>query len=339
MQTTATIVTLRPGADPATVRRALAARGLWVRPLVAVPGADGDSPPLPVQLAVEPHSAAIDPAALLAVEGVAAISAPPSEHPRVDAHPAAVRIGAVTIGGGGPPVFMAGPCSVESEAQVRALAEAIARAGAHFLRGGAFKPRTSPYAFQGHGLTALRWLRQAADDHGLLVVTEAMAPDEVMPVAEHADLVQIGSRNMYNAPLLRAAGRAGRPVLLKRGMSATLEEWLCAAEYCLLHGAPHVVLCERGVRGIDPGTRNLLDLGAVALLAHTRRLPVLVDPSHGVGRRDLIPPLCKAALAAGACGLMIETHADPGCALSDGPQALLPEQLAHLLDELRRQRP
>jgi 3-deoxy-7-phosphoheptulonate synthase len=330
-----TIVTIKPGADPAHVRRALAARGLWVRPLAAQTqdGAQG-----PAQLAIEPHSAAIDPDALLAVEGVAAVSAPPSEHPRMDAHPATVRIGAVTIGGGAA-VFMAGPCSVESEAQVRALAETLARAGAHFLRGGAFKPRTSPYSFQGHGQTALRWMRQAADDHGLLVVTEAMAPDEVMPVAEHADLLQIGSRNMYNAPLLRAAGRAGRPVLLKRGMSATIEEWLCAAEYCLLHGAPHVVLCERGVRGIDPGTRNLLDLGGVALLAHARRLPVIVDPSHGVGRRDLIPPLCKAALAAGACGLMIETHADPGCALSDGPQALLPEQLAHLLDELRRTHP
>ncbi len=316
------IVTLQSAADPAAVQRALAERGLWVRRL------DGGDR---VCFAVEPHSSSVTREALLGIAGVAAVAEAPSAHPLLDAQPPRVRVGAVEIGAGAPPVWMAGPCSVESEAQIREAAAALAPLGVRFLRGGAFKPRSSPYAFQGHGARALPWLRRAADEHGLAVVTEAMAPEEVPAVAAHADLVQVGSRNMQNFALLRAVGAARRPALLKRGMAATVEEWLLAGEYLLAHGASAVVFCERGLRGFDPATRNLLDLGAVALLAHVHRLPVICDPSHGAGRRELVGPLARAALAAGAHGLLIETHADPGRALSDGPQALRPHEFAALV--------
>jgi 3-deoxy-7-phosphoheptulonate synthase len=199
------------------------------------------------------------------------------------------------------------------------------------LRGSAYKPRSSPYAFQGHGAVALGWLRAAADRHRLAVVTEVLAAQDAARVAEVADLIQIGSRNMQNYPLLREVGRQKRPVLLKRGVAATIEEWLLSAEYCLLEGAPGVVFCERGVRAFDPSTRYLLDLGAVALLAHTLRLPVIVDPSHAAGRRDLIAPLARAGVAVGAHGVMVEIHDDPGGARSDGPQALRPAALVSLL--------
>ncbi len=203
-----------------------------------------------------------------------------------------------------------------------------------FLRGGAYKPRTSPYAFQGHGEPALAWMRRAADACGMKVVTEALAEADVALVAEHADLVQVGSRNMHNYALLKAIGRTGRPVLLKRGMAATIDEWLHAGEYLLAAGAAGVVFCERGIRSFDDSTRNLLDLGAVALLAHVHRLPVIVDPSHGAGRRDLVLPLGRAALAAGAAGLMIETHDEPARALSDGPQAIPLAELGAMVREL-----
>jgi 3-deoxy-7-phosphoheptulonate synthase len=232
-------------------------------------------------------------------------------------------------------VFLCGPCSVESEAHAREAARRLSELGVLFLRGGAFKPRTSPYAFQGHGEVALGWLRRAADEAKLGLVTEVMAERDVAVVAEHADLVQVGSRNMHDAALLKAVGRAGRPVLLKRGMAATVEEWLCAGEYLLASGAPAVLFCERGLRSFDPATRNLLDLGAVALLAHVHRLPVVVDPSHAAGRRDLVRPLGLAALAAGAAGLVIETHDRPGEALSDGPQALSTAGLAELISAAR----
>lgn len=314
------VITLRAGADPAGVTRELARRGLWVRPT------DGD------HLIVLPHSAAIAAAALRDVPGVLAVSVTRSEHPRVDALPACVTVAGVTIGGGAAPVLMAGPCAVESETHIAGLARAVAAAGARFLRGGAYKPRTSPYAFDGHGARALAWLRRAADDAGLGVVTEVLSEGDVAAVAEVADLVQIGSRNMQNFALLRAAGRAGKPLLLKRGLAATVDEWLLAAEHALHHGAPAVVFCERGVRGFDPSTRNLLDLGAVALLATVHRLPVIADPSHAAGRRDLVPPLARAALAAGAAGLLVEVHDRPGEALSDGPQALPPSALPSLLE-------
>jgi 3-deoxy-7-phosphoheptulonate synthase len=320
------IVSVRPGADASRVRRALIDHGLWVQPL------EGD--PARAQFLVERHSAAIFRDALAAIDGVEVVSATPSAHPLVDAQPSVVTIAGRRIGAGAPPCVIAGPCGVESERQIHALAARLAPLGVTFLRGGAYKPRTSPYAFQGHGEPALAWLRHAADEHGMLVVTEAMGEREAPLVAAHADLVQIGSRNMDDYALLRVVAKLGRPILLKRGMAATIEEWLCAGEYCLHHGAPSVIFCERGVRGFDPSTRNLLDLGAVALLAHAHRLPVIVDPSHAVGRRDLVGPLARAAFAAGAAGIMIETHDDPGVALSDGPQAIAPEQLARLLRQL-----
>ncbi|HKA90933.1 MAG TPA: 3-deoxy-7-phosphoheptulonate synthase [Haliangiales bacterium] len=314
------ILTLAPGADAKAVVRELVRRGLWVK---ATDGA---------QLLVLPHSAAVAPASLGDVPGVVAVAAPPSEHPRVDAHPPRIDVAGVPFGGGAPPVLLAGPCAVESEEQIAATARAAARAGAKFLRGGAFKPRTSPYAFSGHGAEALAWLRRAADAVGLRVVTEVLSEADVPAVAAAADLIQIGSRNMQNFALLRAAARAGKPLLLKRGMAATIEEWLLAAEHCLHHGAPSVVFCERGIRGFDPSTRNLLDLGAVALLAHVHRLPVVCDPSHAAGRRDLVVPLGRAALAAGAAGLLVEIHERPGEALSDGPQALPPAALPAFLE-------
>jgi 3-deoxy-7-phosphoheptulonate synthase len=322
------LITVEQGFDPARVKRELQARGLWVQRL------ESDSQ---IHFLVEPHSANVPREALLGIDGIAAIACAPSGHPLLDRQPSTITVGGIAIGGGAPPVMIAGPCSVESELQIREAAAALAPLGVRFLRGGAFKPRSSPYSFQGHGVRALGWMRRAADAFGMRVVTEAMAPEDVPAVAEHAHLIQIGSRNMQSFALLRAVGAAGRPVLLKRGMSATIEEWLLAGEYLLHHGAPSVILCERGVRGFDTATRNLLDLGAVALCAHVHRLPIVVDPSHGAGRRDLIAPLAKAALAAGASGLLIETHADPGNALSDGPQALSPADLGSLIRSIARE--
>jgi 3-deoxy-7-phosphoheptulonate synthase len=266
------------------------------------------------------------------------VVAPASAHPRVDAQPTIVDIAGVPVGRGADPVLMSGPCAVESQERIERIAARLAPQGVRFLRGGAYKPRTSPYAFQGHGEVALQWLRRAADAHGMRVVTEVMGESEVPLVAEYADLLQIGSRNMSNYALLKAAGRAGKPALLKRSMSATVSEWLQAGEYLLVHGASAVLFCERGIRGFDESTRNLLDLGAVALLAHAHGLPVIVDPSHATGRRDLVLPLARAALHAGAAGVMIETHDDPGRALSDGPQALHPEELSGLLSSPERRR-
>lgn len=319
------IITVQSHADPATVRKQLVELGLWVKRFD-----DGSA----VKFLVEAHSARVTREQLLGLPGVAEVAAPRSTTPLLDAHPPSIRVSGLEIGAGAPPVLMAGPCSVESEAGVAELARQAAAAGARLLRGGAFKPRTSPYDFQGYGKTALSWLRRAADDNGMLVVSEAMAPAEVTLVAEHADLLQVGSRNMQNSPMLRAAGASGRPVLLKRGMASTTDEWLAAAEYLLLHGAPGVLLCERGIRSFDTITRFTLDLGAVAYLAHVRRLPVIVDPSHAAGRRDLIPALSRASMAAGASGLMLEVHDHPGEALSDGPQALSVETLDAIGREL-----
>ena len=220
------------------------------------------------------------------------------------------------------PVVIAGPCAVESERQLEQCASAIAALGGRFLRGGAYKPRTSPYAFAGGGERALEVLRAVADRQRLAVVTEVLDPRDADRVARHADVLQIGARNMSNFPLLRAVGALVRPVLLKRSPSATLDEWLLAAEHLLSAGARDVVLCERGVRGFDPAARNLLDLAAVPLLRLRTDLPILVDPSHGTGVRRAVIPLAAAAIAAGADGVMVECHPDPGVARSDGPQAL-----------------
>jgi 3-deoxy-7-phosphoheptulonate synthase len=310
------IVSLKAGADPAAVLGELVSRGLWVSHVErsVTPGGA-------VHYVIAPHSAAVGIDEIAEIEGISSVSTARSPHPLVDRLGPVVEVAGVVIGDG-EPVLMCGPCSVESEAQARAIAERLAPLGVRFLRGGAYKPRTSTYSFQGHGEPALAWLRSAADATGMKVVTEALSEASVPFVAEHADLVQLGSRNMQNYALLKAVGRAGKPVLLKRGMAATLDEWLASAEYVLAAGSPAVVFCERGIRGFDDSMRNLLDLGAVALLTHVHRLPVIVDPSHGAGRRDLIIPLARAALAAGAAGLMIETHDDPARALSDGPQAV-----------------
>ena len=318
------IVTLAADADKNAVRQGLVDRGLWVESFEAT-GNEG-----PVHYLIRPGSSAAAARELRSIDGVASVATQASAHPLLDRQARQVDVGGVAIGPrpASDPVLFAGPCSVESPEGIFVIAARLAQLGVRFLRGGAYKPRTSPYSFQGHGAPALRWLRDAADEHGMLVVTEAVGVEEVAPVAEVADLLQIGSRNMHNTPLLRAAGATGRPVLLKRGLAATVDEWLLAAEFCLLHGAAGVIFCERGLRGFDPSTRHVLDLGAVALLAHVYRLPVIVDPSHGAGRRDLIAPLGSAGLAAGAAGLMIETHDDPGRALSDGPQALPLDEFA-----------
>lgn len=322
------IITLHPGADVDLARRALVDLGLWLGPATRLP-ATGST-----LFVVSESSTAVPSERVREVPGVSDIAVEPSAHPRVDAQGPVVDVRGLRVGEGAP-VFLCGPCAIETQAQVDVIASQVAAAGAQLLRGGAYKPRTSPYAFQGHGEDALRWMRRAADAHGLRVVTEALGETDVAIVAEYADLVQVGSRNMQNFSLLKAVGGAGRPVLLKRAMSATVEEWLLAGEYLLKHGASGVIFCERGIRGFDPSTRNLLDLGAVALLSEVYKLPVIADPSHATGRRDLVLPLARAALAAGAAGVMIETHDDPGRALSDGPQALLPAQLREALRALR----
>ncbi len=232
-----------------------------------------------------------------------------------------VKIGSVAIGAG-QPVVIAGPCSVESYEQVLATARAVKAAGAVILRGGAYKPRTSPYDFQGLGLEALQILRQVRQETGLPIVSEILSTDDIEVVAEHVDMLQVGARNMQNFALLRRLGQLRKPVLLKRSPAATVKEWLLAAEYLLAGGNGQVVLCERGIRSYDPALRNTLDLAGMALARQLSHLPVIADPSHATGRRDLIPAMCRAALAAGADGLIIEVHPDPQNALSDGMQSL-----------------
>jgi 3-deoxy-7-phosphoheptulonate synthase len=244
-----------------------------------------------------------------------------------------IDLGGVRIGGDRL-VLMAGPCAVESEEQVRAIARAVKQAGAHVLRGGAFKPRTSPYAFRGLGRQGLRLLADAGREVGLPVVTEVMSPGDVEAVAEHAEILQIGARNMQNFALLDEVGRSRRPVLLKRGLSSTIEEWLLAAEYVLLGGNPGVILCERGIRTFETATRNTLDLNAVALARNLSHLPVIADPSHGTGRRDLVMPLSLASVGAGAHGLILEVHHQPEVALCDGQQSLDCAQFADLVARL-----
>ena len=233
--------------------------------------------------------------------------------------------------GGEQVVVMAGPCSVESREQLLATAHAVRDAGATMLRGGAYKPRTSPYEFQGLGLDALKLLREASDETGLPVVTEVLGTDDIDLVAEYADMLQIGARNMQNFALLRRIAKCPKPVMLKRGPAATVKEWLLAAEYLIAGGNPNVVLCERGVKSYDTETRNLFDLASLALARQLTHLPVIADPSHGTGRRDLIPVMSRAAIAAGADGIMVEVHPCPERAMSDGPQSLEPEQFSELV--------
>jgi 3-deoxy-7-phosphoheptulonate synthase len=242
--------------------------------------------------------------------------------------------GGLTVGGDDV-VVMAGPCSVESERQILDAARAVREAGATVLRAGAFKPRSSPYSFQGLGHAGLELLARAREETGLLIVTEAMDGEGMDAVAEIADIIQIGARNMQNYSLLKQAGRAGKPILLKRGLSATIQELLLSAEYILAEGNPKVILCERGVRGFDPATRNLLDLSAIAVVHGLSHLPIIADPSHGTGHRDMVIPMARAAVAGGADGLLVEVHPTPDRALSDGAQSLYPEQFERLMKEIR----
>ena len=254
-----------------------------------------------------------------------------------DFHPKGtlVHVGGTEIGEGKKPVVIAGPCAVESKDQIIKTALAVKRFGADFLRGGAFKPRTGPHTFQGLKEEGLELLALAGKKSGLPIVTEVMTAENVDLVASYADVLQVGARNMQNFDLLRELGRIRKPVLLKRGMSATIEEFLAAAEYIYAEGNHQVILCERGIRTFETATRNSLDLSVIPVINELSHLPVIVDPSHATGKRKLVPPMAKAALIAGANGIMVEVHPDPDKALSDGPQTLTFQGFAKLMDEIR----
>jgi 3-deoxy-7-phosphoheptulonate synthase len=289
---------------------------LQVEPLSAIPGVEQVLPILkPFKLASREFHRA-DSVVVVAADGPDAVKP--------------VRIGGGSLG------MIAGPCAVESAEVLETIAIAVKAAGANLLRGGAFKPRTSPYSFQGLGERGLEILRDVGHSHGLAVVTEVMDPRQVDLVHRYADMFQIGARNMQNFDLLKEVGQTHKPVLLKRGMSATVKDLLMSAEYILSEGNPNVVLCERGVRSFEDSTRNMLDMSAVPNVKGQSHLPIIVDPSHATGRPDLIPPMARAAVAAGADGVHIEVHSCPEKALSDGPQALLPAQYAALTHDLFR---
>jgi len=245
-----------------------------------------------------------------------------------------VAVGDVRIGGD-EVVVMAGPCSAETDAQVEAAAAAVKRAGAKILRGGAFKPRSSPYSFQGLGEPGLVMLRDAADRHDLKLISEVMDISQIELVGKYADIFQVGARNMQNFTLLRELGRVRKPVMLKRGISATIEEWLLSAEYILAGGNGDVILCERGIRTFETATRNTFDVSAIPVVKKLSHLPIVADPSHGAGRRDMVAPMARAAVAAGVDGLIIEVHHDPDRALSDGAQSMFPAQFERVMAELR----
>jgi 3-deoxy-7-phosphoheptulonate synthase len=245
-----------------------------------------------------------------------------------------IRTGSVEIGGD-EVVVIAGPCAVEGEAQIHDIAGLVKRSGAKILRGGAFKPRTSPYSFQGLGEKGLKFLRDAAHEQGMPAISEVMEARDVEMVSNYVDILQVGARNMQNFSLLKETGRAGKPVLLKRGMAATIEDLLMAAEYVLSSGNPDVILCERGIRTFETYTRNTLDISAIPVVKKRSHLPIIADPSHGTGIRDKVAPMARAAVAAGADGLIVEVHNDPEKALSDGAQSLMPQQFDTLMEELR----
>lgn len=247
----------------------------------------------------------------------------------------AFSIGEHTVGGKDL-IIMAGPCSVESRSQIIETAHAVKEAGAHVLRGGAFKPRSSPYAFQGMGEEGLKYLAEAREETGLPIITEVMEPALVPLVCDYADILQIGARNMQNYALLHAVGKSQHPVLLKRGMSSFIEEWLMCAEYILSHGNTRVMLCERGIRTFEKYTRNTFDINAIAVAKHMSHLPVIADPSHATGKWEYVAPAAKAAVAAGADGIIVEVHPRPDEALSDGLQSLKPEKFAKLVEDLKR---
>jgi 3-deoxy-7-phosphoheptulonate synthase len=250
-------------------------------------------------------------------------------------HQTIVKLTEKVTFGGEELVIIGGPCTVESSEQMETVAQKLSAVGVQALRGGVYKPRTSPYAFQGMGEAGLEILADVRSRYNIPVVTEVMSISQIAVVAAHADMLQIGSRNMQNFDLLKALGQAGKPILLKRGLAATIEEFVMAAEYILSHGNPHVVLCERGIRSFDNYTRNILDLGAVAALKQITHLPVIVDPSHAVGKRELVAPMARAAIACGADGLIIECHPEPEKSVSDARQALSLEDMVNLVDSLK----
>ena len=325
------IIVLKPEATPEVAEEILARiADLGLKPLHmpgterVVLGALGDERVL-AELHLESHPM---------VESVTGILAPYKLVSReLHPHDTIVKIGTMTVGGRGF-AMIAGPCSVETLEQMRNTARAVKAAGANALRAGAYKPRTSPYGFRGHGPEGLKILRQVGEEFGLPVITEVMDSADVAIVAEHADALQIGARNMQNFTLLRAVGKAGKPVVLKRGMSARIEELLLAAEYLLAEGNEQVVLCERGIRTFENATRNTLDLNAIPYIKQKTHLPVLVDPSHGTGMRDLVIPMALAGAACGADGLLVEVHEDPAQALSDGAQSLYPGGFVNLMRAL-----
>ena len=237
--------------------------------------------------------------------------------------------------GGSDVVVMAGPCTIENARQLFETARRVARAGARILRGGAYKPRTSPYAFQGMGIEGLKLLRAAGDENNMATISEVMEIAQIEPMLEYVDILQVGARNMQNYNLLSALGQIRKPILLKRGMSATIQEWLLASEYILSGGNYDVILCERGIRTFETYTRNTLDISAIPVINKLSHLPIIADPSHAVGRRDKVMPLARAIVAAGADGVLIEVHHEPEKAVCDGPQSLYPDQFARLMDELR----
>ena len=276
---------------------------------------------------------------LLAMEGVkeAIPVTKPYKLVSRETHPesSVISIGDVKIGAG-EPVIMAGPCAVESEKQALTIAGFVKKHGARVFRGGAFKPRTSPYSFQGLGEKGLKILQKVRQETGLLIVTEATDNENLAIVGKYADIIQIGARNMQNYSLLRLAGQLSKPVLLKRGFAATIDEWLMAAEYIMSEGNTKVILCERGIRTFSDNTRNTLDLSAIPSIKEVSHLPVIVDPSHAAGRRDYVIPLSRGAIAVGADGLLVEVHHDPAHALSDGMQSLYPQQFEELMKEIER---
>jgi 3-deoxy-7-phosphoheptulonate synthase len=327
------LIVFHPGAsatDKQRVADLVRSSGLELREMEAPPRS---------LVAVLGGNGRLDPARLLALPGVDQIVPLDAPYRMVAREwrpePTVIELSGGTRVGGRDLFIIAGPCSVENSSQIRETARAVKAAGAAALRGGAFKPRTSPYAFQGLGLEGLELLRQVRQETGLLIVTEAMDESGVDQVAEVADIVQVGARNMQNYALLKRVGRAGKPVLLKRGMTATLTDWLMSAEYVLAEGNPDVILCERGIRGQGGSGRALFDINAIAAVKALTHLPVLADPSHATGKRSLVPAAARAAVAAGADGLIIEVHVNPEEALSDGAQTLYPEQFDLLMGELR----
>jgi len=327
------LVVMRQSATPEEIRgvvAAIEARGFKAHP---IPGAQRTA------IGITGNRGAVDAPVFESLPGVLEVI--PVTHAyklvsrEVKAENSVVRIGAVPVGGPGL-VIAAGPCAVESHEQMLTVARRVKQAGAHILRGGAFKPRTSPYSFQGLGEEGLKILAAAREETGLPVVTEALDSEGVDLIERYADCIQIGARNMQNFSLLKRAGRAKKPVLLKRGLAATLEEFLMSAEYILSEGNYEVVLCERGVRTFSDFSRNTLDLAVVPAVKSVSHLPILVDPSHGTGRRDKVSPLSRAAVAVGADGLIVEVHHDPNSALSDGPQSITPEMFEGLVRDLRQ---